>query len=62
MTEVIIDCFSAVIFWGVAGGDERQTGLRKTVDNNPVLNVDKYRDCFPAYLKWEFKWAFNCNW
>lgn len=54
MTEVIIDCFSAVIP-EVLLGEKRDVGLSKTVDNNPVLNVDEYRDCFTDYLKWEFK-------
>lgn len=54
MTEVIIDCFSAVTP-EVLLRETTQTGLSKTVDNNPILNIDKYGDCFPDYLKWVFK-------
>lgn len=48
MAEIIIDCFSAVI-------PEVLLGEMRQILFYPILNVDKYRDCFPHYLKWEFK-------
>lgn len=49
--------------WSIAGGEERQMGPSKTVDNNAILNADKYRRLFPMLfaLKWEFKYSFNFN-